>query len=141
MYYKFFSLTVELTADEPDVITFDNVTNISLSCEMSLYLHPDADLQWFRERQLITTDNERHTITYTNGSKLGQFGETKLGPSRISTLVISEPHLFDSANYTCAIRNTEHSQDIQLTVESAGTLLNFQTSSIFIPGVESICTL
>ena len=106
--------------NQSNVFVRDNVTEVAISCEMSLYLRPDEDMQWFREGQLINTNTERHTITSTNGSKLGQFRETEVGPSRISTLVISEPQLSDSANYTCAIRNTEHSQDIQLTVESAG---------------------
>ena len=113
--------TVELTADERDVTTFDNATDVSLSCEMSLYLRPDEDLQWFRGEQLITASNDRYTVSYTNGTDdMGQFGGESPGPSRVSTLIISEPQTSDSGTYTCAIRNTEHSQDIQLTVQSAG---------------------
>ena len=98
----------------------DNATDVSLSCEMSLYLHPDEDLQWFRGEQLITASNDRYTVSYTNGTDgMGQFGGDAPGPSRVSTLIISEPHSSDSDTYTCAIRDTEHSQDIQLTVQSA----------------------
>jgi hypothetical protein len=126
---------VELTADEQEITTFDNnVTDVSLSCEMSLYLRPDENLQWFRGgQQIINTD--RHTITYTNGTGMGQFGEDTVGSSRISTLVISEPRLSDSGTYTCAIINTEHSQDIELTVESAGRL------NIYLYSVEFRFTL
>ena len=113
---------MELNAVETEVTTQDNATNISLSCEMSLYLRPDEDLQWFRGGELITGNTEKYTIIYNNGTPLmGQF-EGVLGSSRISTLVISEPQMSDSGTYTCAIRNTEHSQDIQLTIESAGMI-------------------
>ena len=113
--------TVELNADEQEILTFDNVTDVSLSCEMSLYLRPDENLQWFRRgQQIMNTD--RHTITYTDGTGIGHFGEDAVGSSRVSTLVISEPRLSDSGTYTCALINTEHSQDIELTVESAGRL-------------------
>ena len=111
---------MELTADEVEVVIFDNATSVSLSCEMSLYLRPDEDLQWFRGGQLISDTNERYTITYTDGTEQGQFGRDTVGNSRVSTLVISQPQLSDSATYTCVIRNTEQSQDIQLTVESTG---------------------
>ena len=99
----------------------DNVNDVSLSCEMSLYLHPDENLQWFRGGQQIM-NTERHNITYTDGTGVGQIREDTVGSSRISTLVISEPRLSDSGTYTCAIINTENSQDIELTVESAGRL-------------------
>ena len=111
---------MELTADKVEVVIFDNATSVSLSCEMSLYLRPDEDLQWFRGGQLISNTNERYTITYSDGTEKGQFGNHTVGNSRVSSLVISQPQPSDSATYTCAIRNTEHSQDIQLTVESSG---------------------
>ena len=105
-----------------DVYVSDNETDVSLSCEMSLYLRPERNLQWFRGgQQIMNTD--RHTITYTDGNGMGQFGDDTIGSSRVSTLVISEPQLSDSGTYTCAIRNTEVSQDIELTVESAGQYL------------------
>ena len=114
------SSVVNLEAYDSEVSAFDNATGVSLSCEMSLYLRPDEDLQWFRGGQLITSGSGRHSITYTDGSGLGRFGGDDLGSSRVSTLVISQPQTSDSGTYTCAIRNTQHSQDLQLTVESSG---------------------
>ena len=74
----------------------DNETEVSLSCEMSYYLHPDEDLQWFREGELIISGTERYSIAHTDGrSEMGQFGGSTLGPSRVSTLVISEPQPSD----------------------------------------------
>ena len=111
---------MNLGAYDSDISTFDNATGVSLSCEMSLYLRPDEDLQWFRDGQSITSGSGRHSITYTDGSGEGQFGGNAIGSSRISTLVISQPQTTDSGTYTCAIRNTQHSQDIELAVESSG---------------------
>ena len=94
-----------------NVTVSTEVFNISLSCEMSLYLRPDEDLQWFHDGRLInnTADMERYTTFYFSLNREGQL-------SRVSTLVISEPQLSDSGTYTCAIRNTALSQDTELTV-------------------------
>ena len=112
---------MELTTSETQVSTFDNTTQVSLSCEMSLYLRPDEDLQWFRDDQLISTSG-RHSVSYTDGSGMGQIGGDTIGSSRVSTLVISQPETSDSGTYTCAIRNTQHSQNIQLAVEGSGII-------------------
>ena len=111
---------MNLEAYDSEISTFDNTTGVSLSCEMSLYLRPDEDLQWFRDGQSITSGSGRHSITYTDGSGEGQFGGDAIGSSRISTLVISQPQTTDSGTYTCAIRNNQHSQDIELAVENSG---------------------
>ena len=113
---------MKLSAENLEVLTFDNATEVALSCEVSLYLHPDEDLQWFRGEQQIASDAAKHTITYTDGSGQGQFGENAIGTSRVSTLVISQPQMTDSATYTCAIRNTDQSHEIELTVEKTGKL-------------------
>ena len=106
-------------ASDSDVSTFDNVSQVSMSCEMFLYLRPDEDLRWFRGGQLIAEDFERLSIQFSNGTAQGQLGGDTVVQSQVSTLVISQPQTSDSGTYTCAIRNTEHYQDIQLTVESA----------------------
>ena len=126
--WRYYTHTVFLLAVNLDVYpsnrseisTFDNVTQVSLSCEMSLYLRPEEDLQWFRGGQLIAGDSGRLSLTYSAGTAQGQFGGDTVGLSQVSTLVISQPQTSDSGTYRCTIRNTSHSQDIQLTVESAG---------------------
>ena len=108
-----------MTVNISEVHTFDNATEVELSCEMSLYLRPDEDLQWFKDGERIVSGN-RYIIIYTNGSRnRGQFGGTALVPTRVSTLIISEPQLSDSATYTCAIQDTVQSQNIALTVEES----------------------
>ena len=97
---------------------------------MSLYLRPDEHLQWFRGGQLIMS-SKRHTIIYSSGNGVGQFGGSEVGSSRVSTLVISEPQLSDSGNYTCAIRDTEHSQDIELMVFKGTGRLSCQLPSLY----------
>ena len=121
MYTFAVLLEVYPTNQSNTMATLDNATDVSLSCEMSFYLRPDEDLQWFRGEERITGNTEKYTITYSDGSPaLGQFGGDTIGSSQVSTLVISGPQISDSGTYTCAIRNTEHSQDMRLTVESAG---------------------
>ena len=68
-----------------NLTVFNNATEVKLSCEMSEYIRPDEDLQWFRGDQLIS-NGTKHTIMYENGSGRGQIGGTELGPSRLSTL-------------------------------------------------------
>ena len=113
-----------MTVNASEVYTFDNATEVELSCEMSLYLRPDEDLQWFKDGELIVTEN-RYDITYTDGSRnRGQFGGIALGLTRVSTLIISEPQQSDSATYNCAIQGTNQSQNIKLIVEESNGKLN-----------------
>lgn len=81
---------------------------------MSIYIHPDEDLEWYFNGELI--EGEKYTVSYSFGGGVGQFGGNLNQPSRVSTLYISQPQVSDSGTYTCAIRDTENSQDIQLTV-------------------------
>ena len=120
-----FVFTVELTTNFSELVTYDNETQVELKCEMSLYLRPDDHLQWFRGGQLIASGTERYTITYSNGTSEppGQFGESTVGPSRVSTLTISEPQLADSGTYTCAIIDTDQAEDFQLTVQKGKSIL------------------
>lgn len=106
--------------DMTNLTVFINATEVKLSCEMSEYIRPDEDLQWFRGDQLIS-NGAKHTIMYENGSGQGQIGGTELGPSRLSTLTISEPQVIDSGSYTCAIRGTGQSRTFELIVEGGKT--------------------
>ena len=115
------SLSLSLDAVDLHVVRDENVTvtpgtsQVGLSCEMSLYRHPDTDLQWFHNGEGIS-NTERHRVSYSFGNGVGQFGGRDTQGSRVSTLVISETQISDSGLYTCAIRGTNVSQDIQLSV-------------------------
>lgn len=97
-----------------------------LTCEMSLYLRPDEDLQWFKDGELIN-GTERHNISYSYVSGKGQSGGRTTGPSRLTKLTISEPQLADSGVYTCAIRGTDQSEDIQLTIVQGKHKYSYRT--------------
>ena len=116
---------LQVVGNDANVTVASGIPNISLSCEMSLYIQPDENLQWFHDGGLInTTDMEQYTISYFSGNREGQNGGNVAQPSRVSTLVISEPQMFDSGTYTCAIRNTELSQDIELSVVSSKLIIS-----------------
>ena len=112
-----YTVDLQVVGNATNLTVSHTLPKVSLSCEMSLYVHPDEDLQWFRDGERInTTEAVRYAVSYSIGSGVGQFGEPVPQRSRVSTLRITEPQLSDSGTYTCAIRNTEHSQDIELTV-------------------------
>ena len=116
--------TVEATTD---------TAQVGLHCDMSLYIHPDEDLQWLHNGQLLTSGTDRHTISYRNSHGVGQFGGQETGASRESTLVISQPQISDSGHYTCAISGTNVSQDIQLSI-TGEFLASLYISSITLSG-------
>ena len=93
-------------------------SEVELECEMTLYIRPDEDLQWFRGSEMIVNGTNRYTISYRNGlAGAAQKGENVTIPGRVSVLTISNPQLSDSGTYNCRILGTEQSADIQLTVE------------------------
>lgn len=116
---------LQVVGNDANVTVASGIPNISLSCEMSLYIHPDENLQWFHDGGLINiTDMEQYSISISSGNGEGQNGGNVAEPSHVSTLVISEPQMADSGIYTCAIRNTELSQDTELSVVPSKFVIN-----------------
>ena len=110
-------------------------SEVELGCEMTLFIRPDEDLQWFRGSEMIASATNRYTISYRNGSaRAAQNGGNVTIPGRVSVLTISNPQLSDSGKYTCRILGTEQSADIQLTVEGV-------FPAIPTPSVTAITTL
>ena len=107
-------------------MTLDNASSVKMSCEMSDYIRPDNQLQWIKDGQLILSGQNRRTITFTNGTRDGQIGSYSVGPSRLSTLTISNPVLNDSGTYTCRVMEANESVDIQLQVQVSSTELAYQ---------------
>ena len=113
-----FFFAVDLQATSRKVIAHSNDTEVELACEMTLYIRPDEDLQWFRGSEMIVNGTNRHTVSYHNGSvRAAQYGGDTLIPGRVSVLTISSPQQSDSGTYTCRILETEQSADVQLSVE------------------------
>ncbi len=83
---------------------------------MAGYLHPDDSLQWFRMGEIINGSSSRHQVKYSIGDRIAQNGGDELTKSRVSALVIQDPEMEDSGVYTCQIKNTDVSSEINLSV-------------------------
>ena len=117
-FFFCFFFAVDLQATSSKVTAHSNDTEVELACEMTLYIRPDEDLQWFRGSEMIVNGTGRHTVSYRNGSvRAAQYGGDTLIPGRVSVLTISNPQQSDSGTYTCRILGTEQSANVQLSVE------------------------
>ncbi len=95
----------------------DSENEVQLSCEMTLFIREDEDLQWFKDDLLIRSGTDRYTVTYKDGTpSASQKGGTRFVSGRVAVLTISNPVEDDSGQYTCALRGTEESIDFQLSV-------------------------
>ena len=65
--------TVTLTAINSSVTILDNASFVELRCDMSDYIRPDDQLQWFRDGKVITLGENRKQITLMDGARRGQF--------------------------------------------------------------------
>lgn len=94
----------------------------SLTCDMSGYIHPDADFQWRRGGQMITA-NEKYSITYIDGfADKGVNGEKV--SSRYSSLTISDVIDSDEGNYTCFIEGTDLEASVLLSVTGRNLIIH-----------------
>ena len=88
----------------------------SLSCHMADYIRPDSAFRWRKGAEMLT-NNDRHNITYSEGSaNQAQNGEANLVSSRVSTLTIFSVEEGDEGLYTCFVADTDVSADVQLNV-------------------------
>ena len=78
---------------------------VALECEMRAYIRPDSSLIWERPGgQRIAGGTGKHQITFSDGSPLtAANGSQELVPSRVSTLIISNPEPSDAGTYTCRV--------------------------------------
>ena len=94
---------------------------MELRCDMSDYIRPDDQLQWFRDGEMITSGQARRQITVMNGNAdQGQFGGLSTQSSRVSVLTISNPVLNDTGTYNCRVMGTTESVSIELLVQRSG---------------------
>ncbi len=95
----------------------DTASEVQLSCEMSYFIREDEDLQWFKEDQMITSEMDRHTVSYRDGKPAVAVKEgIRIIPGHVVVLTISNPKIEDSGTYSCAIAETDESIGFQLSV-------------------------
>ena len=89
--------------------TMDDGT-VALECEMRAYIRPDNTLIWERPGgQRIANGTGKHQITFSDGLPMtAANGGGELVPSRVSTLVISNPEPSDTGTYTCRVVNVSN---------------------------------
>ncbi len=110
-----------------------------LHCEMSGYIHPDEDLLWYRDQNVIR-DGDRFFISYSNGSAgSAQNGGPTTVASRVSMLEISSSVLSDAGEYVCRIRNTDVSASVRLSVEEDTTTIQTTGGEPTIRAVYTPC--
>ena len=132
-----FAVYLKSSINQANITVADNETEVKLSCEMSQYIHPDQDLKWFKGEKLLT-NGSKYTITYHNGSGQGQNGSYKIGLSRMSMLVISDPQTTDAGIYTCNIHGTNQSiMTLLSVVETKGKVIPYNLLSIMMISLYS----
>ena len=82
-----------------------NDSMVALECEMRAYIRPDSSLIWEGPGgRRIASGTGKHQITFSDGSQGAAVNGTGvLVPSRVSTLVISNPKPSDTGTYTCRV--------------------------------------
>ena len=95
---------------------------VELSCEMSAFIRPDTSLIWEGPDNQILANGMKHQITFSNGSRYTAVdGSGRLVPSRVSTLIISNPDKSDQGVYTCSIMGTNATIDLVIMINDANT--------------------
>ena len=82
-----------------------NDSMVVLECEMRAFIRPDSSLIWEGPGgQRIAGGTGKYQITFSDGSPMtAANGGGVLVPSRVSTLVISNPEPSDAGTYTCRV--------------------------------------
>ena len=101
------SFPVELKTS-PEALTISNETgSIEVRCEMSQYIEPDNNLQWFRNGLRITGDSDKYEIHFEEGNSLSVFNGVTI-MSRVSVLVVLDfQQQNDTGCYYCETKTTQ----------------------------------
>ena len=115
--------------------TSSNDASVELACEMRQYIRPDYFLTWEGPGGQTTSGTNRYQIIFTNGSpNEAANGKTNLIPSRVSTLVISNPEPADVGTYTCRVMGTSQAVAIELAVDGSDTTESGTTCKLCVQG-------
>ena len=115
--------------------TMDDGT-VALECEMRAFIRPDSSLIWEGPGgRRMAGGMGKYQITFSDGSPMtAADGSGELVPSRVSTLIISNPEPLDAGTYTCRVVNVSDAVvAIDLLVDSLSgitTRFDAQTESI-----------
>ena len=111
--------TVELQSNDSIVVATTDDASTEMSCEMGAFIRPDSSLIWEGPggERITPGRTNKHQITFTNGSPDAAVnGSFMLFPSRLCTLIISNPEPSDNGTYTCSVVGTDQAVTIELVV-------------------------
>ena len=96
--------------------------SIELRCEMSGYIEPDTNLQWFRNGERITGDgDEKYDIHFEEGNKLSIFNGVET-QSRVSVLVVLDfQQPSDAGCYECKTLRSKNTATVYVGTEELAT--------------------
>ena len=85
---------------------------------MSQFIRPDDFFIWETPSgQRIVSESNKYRITFRNGTpNSAANGSSVLVPSRVSTLIISNPVSSDSGGYTCRVTGTAESAIVNVAI-------------------------
>ena len=117
-------LAVELLSNSTTVTivgTTDDHNTVALHCEMRAYIRPDSFLMWVRpDGRSITGRTGKHQIMFSDGTPgAAANGGGILVPSRVSTLIITNPKPSDAGTYTCTVMDTNEVVTMELIVNGS----------------------
>lgn len=109
---------MNLAALEEAIVGTESTTkSVQLGCEMTGYLRPDQDLEWYKGSHLLPQEGGSYSVIFKEGTPgAGQNGGNGTVHSRLSMLNINNPTVADSGVYRCRIRGTKAEATMSLAV-------------------------
>lgn len=105
---------------EVSFVVMNNSDSVELRCEMSQYIEPDKNLQWFRNGHMINANSSKYQIQFEDGNTPSLIDGVRT-PSRISVLVVSDfKEQNDSGYYHCRTLSTHKSASVFVGQEEPG---------------------